>query len=97
MVEYTENLDFPISFLQSQLMVLFMEVSNLQGTLCLKQGKKYKSYNTRLITSKTFLHDISYIDTLEASGPCANWLLSVSIDISGVTHLPGTFMLRLTK
>lgn len=96
-VECTENLDFPISFLQSQLMVLFMEVSNLQGTLCLKEGEKYKSYNTRLITSKTFLHDISYSDTLEASRPRANWLLSVSIDISGVAHLPGTFMLRLTK
>lgn len=66
-------------------MVLFMEVSNLQGTLCLKEGEKYKSYNTRLITSKTFVHDISYIDPLEASGPCANWLLSVSIDISAVT------------
>lgn len=84
-------------FLFPQLMVLFMEVFNLQGTLCLKEGEKYKSYNTRLITSKTFSHDISYSDTLEASGPCANWLLSVSIDISGVTHLPGTFMLRLTK
>lgn len=97
MVECTDNLDFPISFLQDQLMAFFMEVFNLQGALCLKQGEKCKSYTTRLNTSKTFLHDISYIYTLEASGPCANWLLSVSIDISGVTHLPGTFMLRLTK
>lgn len=36
-------------------------------------------------------------DTLGTSGLCANCSLSVSIDISGVTHFPGTFMLRLTK
>lgn len=87
---------FLFSSLQGQIIVIFKEVSFARYFYVWN-----KERNTKVILGKWVLKHFCMMylicDTLRASGPCANCSLSVSIDISGVTHFPGTFKLRLTK